>query len=569
MSSSLFNKINKGKWTKLKVLFLLVYLTFVIVFIFLTTGQTYGVNDDVLIQSILSGKYTGKPDFILSGPATPKILFGYLISTLYGLVPFVNWFSILMLSLVIISWFILGLIALKNFEIVNVLFYCVISFIYLIWYIPSPTYTASAIITSIAVFSKVIIDFDIGNLKVFLYSILLSLALLMRPESFMLGFLCVIPILFYSFIWRGRKNLKKYFIILSIIVTVSLINFGMEKKFIDENDNWAKYAIFESLRYKIQANDIEDGLLQDPSRYNWTFSEAVLFSEYLTVDVDKFNTLRYSQLISEYKNINYENGLIQFFVEGHKKLIDSDINWAWFELAKIIPLAFVLFLFLTWPNSYTYLFIYFSTSLLLYLAMLYIAYFLRQPERVQVSAIFAAILIPFLIYNVLYSNEKFKLDIPLIGIIFLVFFLILVSSLKQIDYFETKYNGMKNIWSTQKTFYESFPSDSIFIGNASQFRNNWSNPYISTFEKVENQFFSLGWHNFSPYWIERATTLKLDPYNLIQSSIDQKNVYWVMDDAIFKKFLNFIDMNMYEYSKFEKIKSIDLVGTSYAVWKIS
>jgi len=328
----------------------------------------------------------------------------------------------------------------------------------LIWYIPAPTYTASAIITTIAVLSKVIIDREIGIIKILLYSILLSLAFLMRPESFMLGFLCVIPILFYSFISKSRKNLKKYFVILSIIFTVFLINFGMEKKFVDKNDNWSNYSIFESLRYKIQANNIENGLLQDPLSYNWTHSEAVMFSEYLTVDVDKFNALRYSQLIREYKEINYVNtGLIQFFVEGHRNLIDSDINWAWFELAKIIPLAFVLFLFLTWPNSYTYFFIYFLTSVLLYFAMIYVAYFLRQPERVQVSAIFAAILIPFLIYNVLYANEKFKFDKPILGIVSLVFFLLLASSVKQIDYFEKKYNGMKNIWSTQKSFYESFP----------------------------------------------------------------------------------------------------------------
>jgi hypothetical protein len=122
MSNSLFNKVNTGKWASFRVLFLFVYLTFVIVFIFLTTGQTFGVNDDVLIQSILSGTYTGKPEFILSGPATPKILFGYLMSTMYEFMPFVNWFTILMLTLVIISWFILGLIAIKNFKWFNFLF---------------------------------------------------------------------------------------------------------------------------------------------------------------------------------------------------------------------------------------------------------------------------------------------------------------------------------------------------------------------------------------------------------------------------------------------------------------
>jgi hypothetical protein len=128
---------------------------------------------------------------------------------------------------------------------------------------------------------------------------------------------------------------------------------------------------------------------------------------------------------------------------------------------------------------------------------------------------------------------------------------------------------MENIWSTQSKFYESFPNDSIFIGNASQFRNNWQNPYFNDFNEIERRFFSLGWHNYSPLWLQRAENLNLIGNNLINSSISKPNVYWVSDELTFNSLINFLEENSFKYSKFEKVKSIFLANKDYIVWKIS
>jgi len=560
----------KFSFLNVRNIFLFCYLAVSIGIVFLTTKQTYGVNDDVLIQSILSGTYTGKPEFILAGPATPKILFGIFVSSLYKLAPFINWFTILMLTFVGIAWFLLGQIVLRKFNFFNLGFYLIVSFIYLFWFIPSPTYTASSIILSIATFSKIFIENKLSTFQIIIYSVLISMSFLMRPESFVFGFIVVFGLFLFNLYKRPQNIIKNILILFGTILTVVLFNYTLEKVFIDSNAQWTNYSKFESARYKIQANDIELEVKSNPEKYNWSISETILFNEYLTVDKKSFNVSRYDKLINDYKlNFQKRFNLFNFFIDGHKKLINSDINWAWFDLAKLIPLSFVFFFFLCWPRILEFLIFYLISSFILYLSLLYVAFYLRQPERVQVSGIFAGILLPFLIYNLdriskirlMESYQTFILSIILLIIVF--------NGAKQVKYFDQKYNGMENIWITQSKFYESFPSDSIFIGNASQFRNNWQNPYLNDFKEIERRFFSLGWHNYSPLWLQRAENLNLTGNNLINSSISKPNVYWVSDEVTFNSLINFLDENRFKYSKFEKVKSIFLANNDYIVWKIS
>ena len=127
---------------------LIAYFVFVTFLVFSTTGQIYGVNDDVIIQEWLSGAYTGKPEFMIRGSATPKLIFGLLVSNLYGWMPQVNWFSIILLILTLLSWYLLGLLTLKSKSFFAIISFTLISFLHLMWFIPSPTYTAAAIILS-------------------------------------------------------------------------------------------------------------------------------------------------------------------------------------------------------------------------------------------------------------------------------------------------------------------------------------------------------------------------------------------------------------------------------------
>ena len=165
------------------------YLGTVTLVVFTLTGQIYGVNDDVIIQNWLSGLYTGSPEFMIRGSATPKMLFGVMVSNLYSLLPQFNWFSIILLGLTLASWYLVGIISIKTKNLIVIISYAIIAFLHLLWFIPSPTYTASAVILS---FSSIIyIAHSIKNQEfskvIFIPFFLYAFTYLVRPESFLLG----------------------------------------------------------------------------------------------------------------------------------------------------------------------------------------------------------------------------------------------------------------------------------------------------------------------------------------------------------------------------------------------
>ena len=136
------------KTKKLGFVVLFFYLSLSTWAIFRYTKQTYGVNDDVILQNWLSGFFTGQPELMIRGSATPRISFGFMVSNLYGYFPSINWFSILLLFFTLLSWFILGIMSINSKNYFVIVTYIIISFLHLSWFIPSPTYTATAVILS-------------------------------------------------------------------------------------------------------------------------------------------------------------------------------------------------------------------------------------------------------------------------------------------------------------------------------------------------------------------------------------------------------------------------------------
>ena len=132
----------------IKDLLVLAYLLLSSGIIFNSTKQTFGVNDDVIIENWLSGFYTGQQEFMVRGSATPKITFGFIVSNLYKFIPDVSWFSVVLLSSTVFAWLLIGILAIRANDLFSVAGFGIASFLHLLWFIPSPTYTAAAIILS-------------------------------------------------------------------------------------------------------------------------------------------------------------------------------------------------------------------------------------------------------------------------------------------------------------------------------------------------------------------------------------------------------------------------------------
>jgi hypothetical protein len=553
---------------------LVAYFIFVVIFVFATTGQIYGVNDDVIIQEWLSGAYTGRPEFMIRGSATPKLIFGLLVSTLYGWIPQINWFSIILLILTLLSWHLLGLLALKSRSFFAIISFAIISFLYLMWFIPSPTYTAAAVILSFSTliyFSDNLLNQEF-NISIVIIVLLFTFAYFMRPESFYLGTAVSIPFIIYSAkMTTARINVttKKLLILTILSAAFILLDSGLEKLVYQKNADWNSYKEWESARYEIQGNAAEKAISDNPSKFNWSLPEVELFKSYNFLDKNSFNADKLQKLNRDI-DATEANIDSKFLLNAHQKIFDSASNWEWPHLINLISLFYLLFLMLSIPKVKLYFILSFSSLGILYVIMLYVAGFLRQPERVQVSVIFLSILLSFVAF-IFNSKDNVNLkynDLRILSLLILV--LIVLNSVGQARNFMTKIQkSTVFFWNEQISYLSSFPDDSIFLGNASQFRNNWRSPYLLERSEVENRILSFGWHSFSPHWSKRAENLGLNPNQIIDSIIEDPRVYWVSDAETMDYIDQFMREKNFKFNDPIKVGVMSHLGNEYAVWKFN
>lgn len=555
-------------------LFLFAYLFVSVILIFRFTGQIYGVNDDVIIQNWLSGSYTGKPEFMIRGSATPKLLFGTIVSSLYSAFPQINWYSIALLGAVLLSWFIYGSLALKTKNFFLVIFYAVISFLHLLWFIPSPTYTAASVMlsfTTLIYISYSILEKNISS-KFLLVFPAYAFAFLIRPESFFLGTAVAIPFLIFAIIVNRSelKNILRKLLLPSFLCLLIIGgDAGFEKSYYSQNKEWENYREWEIFRYKIQANAPEIAVDMNPQEFGWTRSEVELFKSYNYIDKNNFSVDKFQKLVQDSSGNKLDLSSV-FFLKAHQKIFDSDVNWEWTKLISIITFSFLLFAFLLFPRIQMYVPLLASAYLILYLVMLYVAGFLRQPERVQVSVVFLAILVSSagFIFSRNYVNRVSVDHFTILSLLLTV--MISTAAFLQASHFVNKIGKEPDFfWTQQLDYLGKFPSDSIFIGNASQFRNNWASPYIVSNHEVEDRIFTFGWHNFSPHWIERAEKLGLNADDMFKSVIEDSRVYWVSDKSTMEYVVQYMEENQLMFSGPENVGVMKNFSDEYVVWNFN
>jgi hypothetical protein len=555
----------------IKDLLVLAYLLLSSGIIFNSTKQTFGVNDDVIMENWLSGFYTGQQEFMVRGSATPKITFGFIVSNLYKFIPDVSWFSVVLLSSTVFAWLLIGILAIRANDIFSVAGFGIASFLHLLWFIPNPTYTAASVLLSFStlIYLAKIIHLDRLNFKSYLLLLVYLFAYFMRPESFLLGTAAATPFLVFS-IWKQKSLIKhNYRIFLTFIIILGsavAIDSSLERNYYKNNSNWSSYKDWETARYKIQANEPERLLLENPTKFGWTKSSAEVFVNYNAIDRSYFSVNKLNSLVLD-TNQKREINIYKFLSDSHMKIFDPKTNFGYEEILMLILLFFILYLFNSFPKIFSYLMLTGSAYLILYVIMIYVAGFLRQPERVQVSVIFLAILAS-LVSNLFAPKLKGNVQTPsLFTISLVVLFLILSQSIPQVQFLRAKVAGAPNVfWISQVEFLSKFPKDSIFVGNASQFRNNWISPYKFEKFEVENRIFTFGWHNFSPHWDMRAEKLGLDPMNIMQSIIEDPNVYWVSDSASMTSVIQFMKEQDYQFTYPKVVGEMEYVEEKYLVW---
>jgi hypothetical protein len=126
-----------------------------------------------------------------------------------------------------------------------------------------------------------------------------------------------------------------------------------------------------------------------------------------------------------------------------------------------------------------------------------------------------------------------------------------------------------SFWSEQKISLREINKNKILIGNASQVKSIWSNPYTIDKELRELNFLPLGWYTFSPYWNKRAEKLGLASKSILLELNKNPNCYWLSDDEYTSYLINFnLEINGTEL-KADKIFNKTFDFGDYSVYRFT
>jgi hypothetical protein len=541
------------------------------------TYPTQGVNDDEFFAQLVSGEFTGRREsFIHISPASPQWIFGFVVTKLYLISSQISWYYLILLLTVVLALTYMTVLISKNSHILikERIILLVMSFLFLLWFVPSPTYTSTAFITSLAgIFGFALgIKNRIATRDYIVTSFFLTWGMSIRTESFYATLFFFIPtMVLWLFITKRIKQLsgKKVLAIATLPAIVFSLNMFMDFNHFSKPD-WKEYRIFNESRYAIQGNEIERVVSENPMDYGWTETEFNLFESYNFVSFESFSGGKLKDIVNKYDQ--------QTNVVGKIKIVDIQKRWSTYfvpfysviYLSLLMILYFVTYFIVRRQKSTLLQFlILISVSFILNIILVFaITVFLRLPERIVFPIAFFFPMMVLLVVSLLErESNKFVFSLQSLSTsmsIFVASISLLWPSINHL--YSLKINpAYSSFWRDQKMFFQEIAEDKVLVGNASQFKSIWSNPYFKNNSPSDLSIYPLGWYTFSPYWIQRGKLLGVNEKSVGKEFLDNSDIYWVSDEAIVN---DLVDLVSKEYSAAVGYKKIGSRSFDYGEYNI-
>jgi hypothetical protein len=212
----------------------------------------FETNDDVIMLLISSGSLYGSPDEHL---VFINILFGFVLKVMYSIVPKIECYTYLFLTLHAISFSIIlhyvitrQLQTLSKTIMIGLVFFLETILVYKLQFT-----TTSALITS----SAVVMLIKQNKKLIFIGFLLLLIGFCIRPHACLLALLVSIPVIFHANIKSPRKLVSLGLITLGLIISITAI----DTIYYRSNIEWKKYSEYNSVRGQINDNPNFETLL--------------------------------------------------------------------------------------------------------------------------------------------------------------------------------------------------------------------------------------------------------------------------------------------------------------------
>jgi hypothetical protein len=532
---------------KINSIYLTLFSSIFILFAFFK--PIYGTTDDYILNSWLSGSYTGNQEnesiFI-----TP--IFSNLMSFCYELSSAISWYPLTLLLITFLS--VLRLIKfVKNTASLQQgvkYFNYLVLISFLVWSFLGITYTATAIIAGVAGWISIVDSLKNEDKRNIIYGfILIIVSIIIRPESFIGATLIVIPFLFTR-LKLNRTNVLKLAALAIAVSIIFIANYFLEKNQsleIMDYRVWAKKVQMFAGRPRMEAAAKVIG------ESGWTPSQYNLFVGLAYFDQKTFNTtwidsgIKATQKLNNRPVVNSEK--IQLIV---KEYINS--TTVFFYALLIVGVLLLLSL-----RRIRHPIVLVISILNFGLIHLLSGLFLHNVSRVTVP------FIVFFILSLSYSlspilNRRFIMSINLLLVFILSTYFLKLNNTNDIK--------IINSGKYRSALVNDLSNKIILIHGNQEYSQN-SNPYIAAKKDLNPNVFMVGnWDTFSPHWYKRANKLGLYEKSITDNLLSNPNVLW-SGPTVPNTTLNLINyLKEAGYDVIDPVK-VGLLPNGNELWKFS
>ena len=516
----------------------------------------FAINDDSVIERILSGRYSLEANSIVS---FMTLILGKCLSVLYSLFgtnfSWYGFFLLLINFLVGIAIIRLGTIDKRSFNL-----WIVILVLVLItpFNILTPTYTVTSILSCgvgiLGLFNALVRE--TRNTEILSYLFLISVGFLTRPEALLGVIAILIPVcMVFLFLNKDQINKTKAIVSLSgilfIIVSLQIIQRIMFERYYRTNSLIADYLNFQSIRHEIFYTP---ALLK---LHQAVISQDVLNGIWSNVDFILLRNWGYA----DFKVFSYENFLIgRDFVSnfiGLSGLLQSNpistmqgINQSLFD---VLPLLFIVISVIT---SFFILYKFGTTNRIMFTVIISSYFFsfylmvatLRLPLRITFPYL-VLFLISIVLFGKILRNQIYRVYAKVYLIAFVIIQVLALQLNSELGLIGVLNSNRAKLEIAERRDFELLQSidSGTFVGPISYFPVATQGVYFSNLKwESGNRTLALDWSTYSPSWRLTARNLKLDSLNVYNSLATKDNVYWV-SDAYLAEILNYYmnDRNIY------------------------
>lgn len=521
---------------KLRVLFLIFASSYSVLSYILQsiTVPRHGTNDDFFFNDLLAGFFTGEPEaFTNLNSASPRILFSLPVWFLFKVTNEINWYVYVLLAIVVAALSVINAVVLLITTSQNRILFCglsnLISALFLLWWISAPTYTAAAFMPAIAAGSILLWgSTKSGNMPlshVITAGIFLAVAISVRTESAFIPLLILVfPALLKILASEIANKFSSIVLFAALALSAHLINVFTQSIVLNSSDEWINYKEFESVRYQIHENKYQRLLGDFPNQFAWDEKKTDLFLTYNYAEEQIYNSDE--MLILESRLATFDDNSEIRWVDIERRI---EARVGQFQDLWILAVIISLLAIFVFPTKIVFTLLLY-TNLSFILASLYILVNLRTPERIVVPALVSLLLSVILISSLGGKNRPLIFrELYLKNVIPIALFTIFLFPTFSFQLQRSSTNMYSDFAYTQEAELLSLSENAIFIGSASQFRWDWTNPF--RLEQPKYTAAPTGWYTFSPPWNEKIRKMDLSELSLYREVAGQAEVFFLSNES--------------------------------------